>query len=78
MKRENPKLKKKEIKDRYLCKNCREEWVICPEDYESPQDYPSVCPLCSMPIAQMIKDTFKTGGIKEVIYWLKARYLKSK
>jgi hypothetical protein len=63
--------------DEYRCDNCGEVWNFFPEDYESHDDYPTVCPMCIMPVWQMIKDTFEEGGFSEVIYWLKKRYLKN-
>ena len=62
--------------DEYKCKNCKTIWNFCPEDYDyNIEDYPEICPLCSMPISQMIKDCWKEGGIKEVIYWLWKRII---
>ena|SRR3990167_176372 len=61
-------------RDEYRCENCKEVWGFFPEDYDSENGtYPTRCPLCSMPITQMVKDTFKEGGIREVLerVWLR-------
>lgn len=61
--------------DTYKCERCKEEWEFFSEDYDSPAQYPTRCPLCSMSVWEMIKHTYQEGGIREVIYQLKARYL---
>jgi DNA-directed RNA polymerase subunit RPC12/RpoP len=65
----------KEKEDEYKCKNCGETWGFCPEDYENEEDYPTICPFCSMPLWQMIRDIYKEEGILEVIKQIKRRYL---
>jgi DNA-directed RNA polymerase subunit RPC12/RpoP len=60
--------------DTYKCRNCKDEWEFFPEDYDNIEDYPEICPLCSVPFWQMVKDTWEEGGIKEVIYHIRARY----
>ena len=60
--------------DEYKCTNCNQVWGFIPEDYDSPKDYPTVCPHCTMSIWELIKNTYEMGGIAEVIYWLRARY----
>ena len=52
---------------KYNCLKCGDEWHFCEEDYNSPLDYPFNCPLCSMPITQMIKEVYEIEGIKKVI-----------
>ena len=55
----------------FICKNCKTEWEFIPKDYNyNKKSYPNRCPLCSMPITQMIRDTYQQGGIREVSYWL--------
>ena len=63
------------MKNKYNCQVCKEEWEFVPEDYENPWDYPEVCPLCSMPIVQMIQDVYKEDGIMEVLrfIWLRIK-----
>ena len=66
------------MKNRYICKNCKEEWEFCPEDYEVELDdswyLNRICPLCEMPITQMIKDVYKVEGIWGVFIQLYKRY----
>mgnify|MGYP001617365325 CR=1 FL=1 len=60
-----------EREDEYLCSRCLEKWQFCPEDYDYDKStYPTTCPLCNMPISQMIKDVFKQEGLMEVIKML--------
>lgn len=60
--------------EEYICKCCGNEWGFIPEDYEFiEEDYPKVCPLCEMPITQMVEEVFKEEGIKEVVRYLIAR-----
>ena len=63
------------MKDTYNCSNCGEEWGFFPEDLQVIDDYPTICPLCSMPVTQMIKDCYEAGGIKEVISMLWKRFI---
>ena len=51
----------------YKCIRCGGIWGFCPEDYENPEYYPSVCPFCSMPLCQMIKDIYQQEGFWAVI-----------
>ena len=52
----------------YVCIKCGEEWCFSTEDYnEDEAIYPDMCPLCSMPLGQFLKETYKAGGLKEVI-----------
>ena len=50
----------------YTCRVCREEWGFIPEDYLSAGAYPRECPLCTMPITEMIGEVFRTEGILHV------------
>lgn len=60
----------------YRCSNCREIWGFFPEDYDYEKErYPTKCPLCSMPITQLILDCYSDGGIKEVLLRLRLRLL---
>ena len=60
----------------YICKSCGEEWEFVPADYKyNKKKYPVICPLCSMPVKQMIRDCYKFGGVKEVLKQLVKRYL---
>jgi hypothetical protein len=58
--------------DVYLCVSCATIWGYFPEDYGD-GEYPEKCPLCSMPILDMIKDTYEVGGLREVLFWLVRR-----
>lgn len=51
----------------YICKKCKEVWKFIPEDYESEEDYPTICPLCAMPISQMFIDIYHVEGLFEAI-----------
>lgn len=57
----------------YLCRICGEKWNFVPEDYEDSKDYPDQCPLCTMPITEMISDVFHEEGIIGVIVMLYKR-----
>ena len=53
--------------DEYKCIKCKEIWRFVPEDYDFQElAYPTICPLCNMPITQMIKEVYEEEGIKEV------------
>lgn len=54
-------------KNEYKCKKCKEIWEFCPEDFDNNKHPTGVCPLCNMPITQMIVDVYKVDGIAEVI-----------
>lgn len=60
----------------YECKKCGEEWYFFPQDYEYEEEYPEFCPLCEMPITQMIKDVYEQEGIWEVIRRIFIRIFK--
>ena len=63
--------------EKYNCSNCGDEWDFIPEDYNYEKEYyPKKCPLCKMPITQMIKDTYGVGGTKEVIEMLYKRLFR--
>ncbi len=68
------------MKDTYNCKKCGDEWTFCPEDYEVELDdkwyLTKVCPLCEMPITQMIRDVWEYHSIKEVLRFLWIRLTK--
>jgi hypothetical protein len=66
------------MEDTYNCKNCKEKWNFCAEDYQDPTFYPDICPLCNMPVTQMIRDCYMIGGIKEVLMQLRKRFLVSR
>ncbi len=61
------------MKDTYNCNRCQVEWAFIPEDYGSVADYPETCPLCSMPITQMIGDVYREEGLLEVLKMLWVR-----
>jgi len=63
--------------NQYKCESCKEIWGFFQEDYVDEKDYPTICPLCTMPIPQMVRDTFKEGGIREVIKMMRLRFLKT-
>ena len=67
---------KKLNNDEYECRVCKEIWTFCPEDYEDPWDYPDKCPLCSMPITQMLKEVTQQAGIWEALkhLWIRLTY----
>lgn len=60
----------------YTCYCCRTVWNYVPEDYNS-EYIPEYCPLCSMPITQMIHDVFIEEGLLEVfrMIFLRVKYL---
>jgi len=63
--------------DKYNCKNCSSEWSFFPEDYDYvEEDYPDICPLCSMPIRDMIKDVYREEGLLETIKMVYIRLIK--
>ena len=54
-------------KDEYQCMLCGDEWSFFPEDFERKEDYPKVCPLCTMPKIQLFKDIYKEEGFLAAI-----------
>ena len=54
--------------DTYNCEKCGDEWQFIPEDYDYEEHlYPTTCPLCGMPVLDMIRDVYKEEGLWEVI-----------
>lgn len=52
----------------YICKCCKDEWEFYPRDYGyEPKKYPKLCPLCEMPVIDMIRDVHDQEGIRGVI-----------
>lgn len=66
-----------EIQETYRCVICGEEWTFEMTDY-LPEDYPDTCPLCSMPISQMIRDIYVKEGVWAVLKHLWIRVIKGK
>ena len=56
----------------YKCLKCNDKWEFCEEDFNE-GNYPIICPLCRMPITQMIKEVYKEEGILEVFKRLKIK-----
>ena len=72
-------VKTNNMNDNYNCKRCGEEWGFIPEDYDFVEEnYPDTCPLCSMPITQMIHDIWKEEGIKGIGFMIKILWSKLK
>lgn len=60
----------------YVCKNCKEEWGFFKSDYNyQTKAYPTKCPLCSMSFIQLVRDTYAEGGLAELLFWIRKRYL---
>lgn len=58
----------------YQCYRCGDVWDFFPEDYDFvEEDYPEICPLCSMSVWQMIHDVFAEEGFLGVIKQLYKR-----
>ncbi len=55
--------------DEYNCKRCSQVWTYIPDDYEEGKS-PETCCFCNMSVWQLVKDTFKIGGIRDTIYFL--------
>ena len=52
----------------YICKKCGGKWGFCALDCDFKEElYPTICPLCSMPITQMIKEVYVKEGLLETI-----------
>ncbi len=61
--------------DEYVCKQCGDVWRFIPEDYDYISDnYPTICPLCEMPVIEMIREVFEEEGIRGVIKQMIKRY----
>lgn len=58
----------------YRCEQCDELWEFFPEDYDSPEDWPIKCPLCTMPLSQMVRDVYKEEGIIAIFKRVYLRY----
>lgn len=50
------------MKNEYQCILCGEEWGFFPEDYGQEEDYPKICPFCTMPKIQLFQDVCKEEG----------------
>lgn len=61
--------------DDYQCENCGETWNFFSEDYDTPYQYPTTCPLCNMPVSQMIREVFEEEGVCGVLRMLYLRFL---
>lgn len=61
--------------DTYLCDNCGDSWSYFPEDYGE-DGHHDICPFCTMPLSQMIKDIYREEGVWAVIKQIYKRYLK--
>ena len=62
--------------DEYECQNCGEIWELIPEDYNWDEtSYPDECPLCTMPVTQMIRDVFREEGLVAVIRQFYLRFI---
>lgn len=69
-------MKKEDRVEYYNCSNCNTEWSFFPEDYLRERNkYPTKCPHCTISLWELIKSTYNYG-LKEVLYWLKVRYIK--
>jgi DNA-directed RNA polymerase subunit RPC12/RpoP len=59
----------------YKCISCKEDWYFLPEDYNYEKNkYPTKCPLCSMSLWQMLRETFKEEGFRGMISQFIKRY----
>lgn len=65
------------MKDEYKCEKCEQVWGFFEEDYDFiEKDYPTVCPLCSIPITQMIKEVYRVEGLRETLRMIFIRIIK--
>lgn len=72
-------VRRKELieKDEYKCIRCGEVWGFVPADYDfMAWKYPNVCPLCSMPITEMIKEVYPKDGLREILRMIWIRITK--
>ncbi len=61
-----------DIEIEYKCLRCDEEWnTYISDSYDVDDEIPKICPLCSMPIAQMIQDVWKEEGFRGIGFILK-------
>lgn len=64
--------------DEYKCEKCGDIWGFSPEDYFYDESaYPVNCPLCEMPIRQMIVDVYDVEGLIAVFkrLWIRIKNL---
>ena len=59
--------------DEYICQKCHELWGFFPFDYEFIIDYPTICPLCNMPLRQAVKEIWQEEGLLAVFSYLNRR-----
>lgn len=60
----------------YVCEDCAGLVYFCPEDYEfRTEDYPTVCPLCCIPIHELIRDVYPSEGFKETLRLVLLRFV---
>ena len=60
----------------YDCKKCGSTWSWCPEDYPDGYEHDNICPLCWIPIKQMVADVYREEGVLQVIRRLFIRLIK--
>lgn len=59
----------------YQCKQCKEIWEFEKDIYDRECcAYPIKCPLCSMPLRQMISDVYTFDGLMGVLKTMYKRY----
>jgi hypothetical protein len=52
----------------YNCLICGGDWAFYAGDYNNKKElYPKICPLCNIPIKEMINEVYEEEGLKEVI-----------
>ena len=66
----------------YICEVCGEEWETTIDedaiaDGIDDVEPPTICPLCEMPVTQMMRDCYEVAGVGEVFRMLKLRYLSN-
>ena len=68
------KMRNIDQEESYVCEVCDEWWEFFPEDYNNfAPDYPTICPICSMPILEMMRDVYEVDGVMGVIRHLLKR-----
>lgn len=61
----------------YRCDRCGETWLFFEQDFDfDPDRYPTRCPLCTMPISQMIWDVLREFDFALLVKLLWARLTK--
>lgn len=60
---------------KYRCKKCDELWEFCPEDYDNPDQWPSICPFCKGKLRWAVKEIYHIEGIWAVVKYTFKRYL---